>query len=91
MAADRSLLSFRSGVDTDVQSDAESKTIKVTRHSDYRGACPSTKKTLNAIYSYSYREDSVTASFILCRCAEPRKSPTIGQLQEIVTIRCGNW
>ena len=30
MAADRSLLSFRSGVDTDVQSDAESRTLEVT-------------------------------------------------------------
>jgi hypothetical protein len=89
--ADRGLLTFRPGADTDVQSDAESRTRKVTSPTDYRGACPFTEKTLNAIYSYSYRGDSDVENLILCHCAEPRKSPTIGQLQEIVTIRCADW
>src|ERR1700694_3432686 len=63
---------------TDVQSDAESRKLKVTTRSGYQGACPSTKKTLNTIYSYSYRGDSALWNFILCHCAKPPKSPTIG-------------
>ena len=63
--ADWSLLSFRPRGDMDVQSDAESRTPRVTSRSDYRGACPFTEKTLNAIYSYSYRQDSVAMNFIL--------------------------
>src|SRR3981081_1602196 len=63
---------------TDVQSDAESRKLKVTTSSGYRGACPFYEKTLNTIYSYSYRGDSALGNFILCGCAEPRKSPSIG-------------
>jgi hypothetical protein len=58
-------------------------TFKVTGRSDYQGAYPFCDITLNAIYSYSYRADSAMGSFTLLHCAEPRKSPTIGQLQEM--------
>src|ERR1700682_2018712 len=80
---------------TDVQTDAESRKLKVTTSSGYQGVCPFYEKTLNTIYSYSYRGDSALRNFILCHCAKPRKSPSIGELQEMwpfyVPIRCGDW
>jgi hypothetical protein len=80
---DRSLLTFRSAQTWMCKVMQNLEPRKVTSRSDYRSACPFTEKILNAIYSYSYRQDSVVGKFILCYCAEARKSPTIGQLQEI--------
>src|ERR1019366_3506495 len=47
--------------------------------------------TLNTINSYSYRVHCAIDRFILCHCAEPPKSPTIGQLQEIRAIGVVIW
>ena len=63
--------------------------FKVTSQSDYEGARTFTRITLNAIYSYSYRADSIIDAFILWHCAGPRKSPTIRQLLEMC-LRCGD-
>jgi hypothetical protein len=46
------------------------------------------KKTLTAIYSYSYRADSARRNFALWHCAKPRKSPIIGQLQGFSPLLC---
>ena len=55
---------------------------------DYQGPCPIPKMMVKAISSCGYREDSAPAIPLVCHCARPRKSPTIGQLLELTPPVC---
>src|SRR5271167_4799115 len=59
------------------------KIFKVMSRRITKGVSLLREIALTAIHSYSYREDSGRDTWLLCSCAEPRKSPTIGQLQEM--------
>jgi len=69
----------------------DSGTFQGNNLTHYQGACPSHEIRLKTVCSRSYTPNYAVESLALCHCAEPCKSPTIGQLQEMRAIGGVIW